>query len=586
MKVLLVGVNSKFIHSNLGIYSIKEYCKQYENLFIKEYTINNNKYDVVTELFEEKADVVAFSCYIWNIEFILDIARDLKKILPETKILLGGPEVSYGNFYLEENSFVDYIITGEGEVAFESFLKHINSDIGKIKNLLYKKNGEVIKNEVCSLIDINKIPFIYDKLDLDLRNRIIYYEASRGCPYNCEFCLSSSFDGVRALDFERVKSDIMYFLEKKVPQVKFVDRTFNYNRARTKDIWKFIINNDNGFTNFHFEISADLLDDEAINILKNARIGLFQFEVGVQSTNEKTLKSSNRINKNKKIFENVKKISSLNNIHQHLDLIVGLPYEDYSTFKKSFNEIYELNPEKLQVGFLKLLHGTKLRDKADEHGTIFTEKAPYEILKNNWLSFHDIIMLKGIDSMIDDFYNSNKFKNLFKYLVTCFDTPFDFYENLFGYYKNSNLHMTMHKKITIYNFMYKFIKTISDINFDLAVDLLKFDLYVNENLKSIPEWIEENYTMCIKKEKSKYYNDIDFVKQNFENFIDKNDIIVKKQILKLTKLDYFKHDIIQFIENKEIKKNNVLMCFDYSKRDLYNEVMGYGHCTYFKVVEL
>ncbi len=584
MKVLLVGVNSKFIHSNLGIYSIKQYCKDYDNMFMKEYTINNNKYDVVTELFEEKADIVAFSCYIWNIEFILDVARDLKKILPETKILLGGPEVSYGKFYLEENEFVDYILYGEGEIAFESFLKYIDSDISKVKNLLYRKNGEIIKNEKNNLIDINEIPFIYDKLDVDLSNRIIYYEASRGCPYSCEFCLSSSFDGVRALNFDRLTDDLHYFLVNKVPQVKFVDRTFNYNKNRTKEIWKYIINNDNGFTNFHFEVSADLLDDESIDILKNARIGLFQFEIGVQSTNEKTLKSANRVNKNEKIFENVKKISKLKNIHQHLDLIVGLPYEDYDTFKNSFNEIYELNPEKLQVGFLKLLYGTKLRDKSCEYGTIFTEKAPYEILKNNWISFDEIILLKGIDNMVDNFYNSNKFKNLFKYLTTCFDTAFNFYENLFLYYKNSSLHMTMHKKITIYNFMYNFIKTIDNINFELAVDLLKFDLYVNENLKSIPMWIEENYTLSIKKEKSKYYNDIEFVKENFENFIDKNDIIIKKQILKLTKIDYFNYDIIRYIENKEIIKINTLMCFNYDKRDLYNEVMGYGHCTYFKVV--
>ncbi len=584
MKILLIGINSKFIHTNLGIYSIKNYCKEYKKIYVKEYTINNNTYDVLTDIFEENADVVAFSCYIWNIEFILDVARELKKVSPKVKILFGGPEVSFGQKYLEENTFVDFIIQGEGEVAFKSFIKYINTDISKVKNLLYRKDNLIISNAKCNLIDINEIPFIYDNIDIDLSNRIIYYESSRGCPYNCRFCLSSSSEGVRALDMSRIKSDLKYFLENKVPQVKFVDRTFNYNKKNTREIWEFLINEDNGFTNFHFELSADLLDENSIKLLKIARVGLFQFEIGVQSTNPQTLESANRVNKNEKIFENVRRISQLKNIHQHLDLIVGLPYENYETFKNSFNEVYALKPEKLQVGFLKLLHGTILREKSKEYEMKFTQKAPYEVLKTKWLSFDDIILLKGIDEMIDNFYNSGKFKSLFKYLVLCHDTPFDLYESLYKFYKYNNLHMMMHKKITIYNFMYDFISSIKNINFELAVDLLKFDLYVNENLKSIPFWIENNYLLSIKEIKSKLYNDIDFVKNNFNYYIDSRGIIIKKQIMKDTKFDYFNYDVIEFLENDNINKKRSYVCFDYKKRNLYNEIMGYGHCTYFRVV--
>ncbi len=585
MKTLLIGINSKFIHTNLAIYSIKEYCNEYKDIFIKEYTINNNTYDIMTEIYEEFADVVAFSCYIWNIEVILDIARELKKVSPSTKILLGGPEVSYGTKYLKENSFIDFIIQGEGEEAFKSFMKYINYDIKKIYNLLYRDEDNIIQNKKCDLVDINKISFIYENLNIDLSNRIIYYEASRGCPYSCQFCLSSSIEGVRVLNIDRIKSDLRYFLNNKVPQVKFVDRTFNFNKKNTIDIWEFIINNDNGFTNFHFELSADLLNDDSIELLKKARIGLFQFEIGVQSTNIETLKSTRRVNKNEKIFKNVAKEIELKNIHQHLDLIVGLPYEDYNIFKNSFNEVYALNPEKLQVGFLKLLYGTKIIRKATDYEMVFTKKAPYEILKTKWLTFDDIIILKGIDEMVDNFYNSGKFKSLFKYLTKCYSTPFNFYEKLFKFYKNQNLHMMLHKKITIYNFMYEFIKSIPDVNVELAVDLLKFDLYVNENIKSIPYWIDEHYRLNIKNKVSKYYNDVNFVKDNFNNFIDNNNFIIKKQILKMTKLDYFNHNIIKYIECDLVDNSSTLICFDYSNRDLYNEIMGYGHCTYFRVVE-
>ncbi len=586
MKVLLVGVNSKFIHSNLAIYSIYEYCKDYGDLYIKEYTINNNTYDVLTEIYEEKANVVAFSSYIWNIEFILEVARELKKVSPNTKILLGGPEVSYGNIYLDKYSFIDYIIQGEGEEAFKSFLLNIDTDINKVNNLQYRIDDKIIKTPSCKLVDINEIPFIYDSLDVDLKNRIIYYETSRGCPYSCKFCLSSAIEGVRTLNINRVKSDLLYFLNLKVPQVKFVDRTFNFNKKTTYEIWDFLIQNDNGYTNFHFELSADLLTDDLINLIKKARIGLFQFEIGVQSTNTETLNSTNRVNKNSIIFENVKKVSSLKNIHQHLDLIVGLPFEDYNIFRNSFNEVYAMNPEKLQVGFLKLLYGTDLREKSKEHDMVFTEKAPYEILANKWLSFDDIIKLKGIDEMVDIFYNSGKFKLTLKYLTQMFATPFDLYEHLFNYYKENNFNMMLHKKITLYNFMYDFINHLKNANFKTALNLLKFDLYVNDNVKNIPEWIESNFDYTeIKNIKAEYQNNEFFINKYYSDYINEKGIIHKKHLLKMTNIDVFDFDIMEYINSNQIVECKTIIGFDYKNRDLYNEVMGYGHCKFFKMVK-
>lgn len=574
MRTLLVGINAKFIHSNLALYSLKSYCNDREKISIKEFTINNNVNDILKNIYEENPDLIGFSSYIWNIDLILELSSAIKKILPLTKVLLGGPEVSYNLEYIKEKEYIDFIITGEGE---ESFKKLISGEIEleSICNLIYKKSGKIVINKKCNNIDLNRIPFPYSELDIDIdiENKIVYYESTRGCPFSCNFCLSSIDEKVRALNIDRIYEDLKFFLNKKVGQVKFVDRTFNFNSSYAIKIWKCIIENDNGYTNFHFEMAADLINLEMLKVLKEARKGLFQFEIGIQSVNVETLQEINRTNKNNIIFQRVKEVTELKNIHQHLDLIVGLPKENYVSFKKSFNKVYNLEPQKLQIGFLKLLHGTILRNKAETLGLIYNEKAPYEILKTNELSYGEVIKLKGIDKIIDLFYNKERFKNSFKYVISLYETPFDFYESFYFYLQNRNLQEIKHKKNELYTIFYNFAFSNDIIEKVVLIDLFKLDMLINDNLKMIPKYIEVGYDYnIIKKNRNRLYNDINFIENNFNEFVE-NRRYSKKQIIKLSNIDAFNIDIDKWFNKSEIEiKNNkqTYLLFKYFKLDNEN----------------
>ena len=443
MNILLTAINAKYIHSNLAVYSLRACAGEYRDAVeLAEYTINNQKDYILEELYKRKPDVLCFSCYIWNIDYVTDIAREYKKLCPSVPIWVGGPEVSYEvETFLRENPYIDGVMIGEGEDTFRELCAyyHANPDMDNVN--AFKKladisgiafrddNGSVIFTPARPIKNMSEIPFCYDTLD-DFSNRIIYYESSRGCPFSCSYCLSSVDKTLRFRDTRIVKRELKFFIDQKVPQIKFVDRTFNCNHAHAMELWRFIKANDNGVTNFHFEISADLLNQEELELISDMRPRLIQLEIGVQSTNEVTIKEIHRTMKLERLKEVVRLIQSGNNIHEHLDLIAGLPYEDYDSFGRSFDEIYELKPNQLQLGFLKVLKGSYMFEHAAEYGIVYHDKPPYEVMSTKWLSFDDVIKIKRVEDMLEVYYNSGQFEITMKLMECIFDRRLSFFRNL------------------------------------------------------------------------------------------------------------------------------------------------------------
>lgn len=464
MKLLLTTLNSKYIHSNLAVkYLYTVVAKADLHVDVKEFTINNDRDYPFVEISRGGYDLVCFSCYIWNIEETLLLGKTLKKAFPEMKILMGGPEVSYEfDDLMNKNPWIDFIIRGEGEYPFYNFCKEIVSesyDFSKVKSLVYRDNGKIKINMEGPLPLLDKIPFPYSILDVE-NDKVVYYESSRGCPYRCSYCLSSLDKEIRALSLERTRRDIGYFLFKHVKQVKFIDRTFNYDRNRANQIWQYIIDNDNGVTNFHFEICADLLDSDAFRVLEKARDGLFQFEIGIQSANSYALKAVNRKELISGITENVKKLLEMGNCHVHVDLIAGLPLEDYKSFGKSFDIVYNLGAHNLQLGFLKLLKGTPIRAEAEMHEYRYRDTAPYEIISNKYLSAVDVIKLKMIETVLELYSNRGGFEMTLEHLTKEIGTtPFNFYEQLADFYYSNGYQHKSHKKEDLYRIMLQFAES-------------------------------------------------------------------------------------------------------------------------------
>ena len=429
MKFLLVAINSKYIHSNPAIYSLYAYSEKEfgEMMEIAEYTINQRTEEILAHIYESKPDVIGFSCYIWNWNTITELLSNLTKVLPDTDIWLGGPQVSYiANDVLNQFSNVKGIMIGEGEVTLNELLdKYSRNDTEDFSNIsgLCLRSGFTAPRETT---DFSKLPFMYHSTK-PFKNKIVYYETSRGCPFSCSYCLSSIEKGIRLRKIDLVKKELQIFLDAKVPQVKFIDRTFNCNHEHAMAIWRYLIENDNGVTNFHFEISADLLNEEEFELLNSMRVGLVQLEIGVQSTNADTIHAIHRTMNLEKLSAAVHRVQQGKNIHQHLDLIAGLPYEDYDTFRKSFNDIYAWRPNQLQLGFLKVLSGTMISHQVKEFGISYTKQPPYEVLYTNWLSYSDVIQLKKIEEMVELYYNSNQFINTLEFLVRVFDSPFSMF---------------------------------------------------------------------------------------------------------------------------------------------------------------
>ncbi len=563
MNVNLIGINCKYIHTNLAIRSLKKYCDATNtlesNINLYEYTINNNLDDILEDIYSNKADVIGFSVYLWNVEIIKNIICELKKVMPNTKILVGGPEVSYYTVEEFELLGADFLIKRYGEKTFYDLLHNLenNKPLNTLKSFMYYDSDVVYNNNEINFANLEDIPFVYNDCLDDFENKIIYYEASRGCPYSCQYCLSSVEEGLYILPIERVFSDISFFLDNKVMQVKFCDRTFNANKNYAKSIWKFLIENDNQYTNFHFELSAEIIDQEMLEILATAREGLIQFEIGIQSTNQQTLTEVARSINTESIFKNVKILNDLGNIHLHTDLIVGLPHEDFESFKKSFNDVYSLKAEQLQVGFLKLLKGSALRTNAPLHDMLYKSYAPYEILSNKWLSYDEILTLKAVENMVETFYNSRSFITTVDYLVAQFNSAFDFYLELSTYYAENDLQKFSHKKIKLYEHLYNFA-TFKKFDLNIVTNLIKYDILSKENLAILPEYLHTDNNL-----KWTYLNDDNFIENNLNQYTSDFD---KKAIARNIRFEEFSVDVAAFVENRKIIQQSTILMFDYLQK--------------------
>ncbi len=518
MKTLLVSIDSKFIHSNLALKYIRNYCGDRFDIKLKEFTINQKIEYITDEIISQGADLICFSCYIWNIEYINEIIYILKTANPKLKILLGGPEVSYETKEtMEENEFVDYIIYGEGEISFHEFLCaiHENKELSSINGLAFRCENEIIINKSREINhDLDKLVSPYENNE-KYYDKIIYYESSRGCPYRCAFCMSSIDKSVRFFSLERVKSDLLVLLSTNARQIKFVDRTFNADYKRAMKIMQFIVDNNKNNMTIHFEITADIINDEFLDFLKSMPVNMFQFEIGIQSLNVQTLNEINRKTDIDKLIYVINEIKENKNMHMHLDLIAGLPYEDYNTFKTSFNEIHNLYADKLQLGFLKVLKGTKIYNDLEIHDIKYNKKAPYEIIKNKYISYEQILKLKNIEELVDRYYNEKYFDTTIRYVVENYynNKPFDFYEDFSVYWKNNNLYMAMHNRKKLYEIIYNFAKEKEILSYKLMDNLLYdfvscnekeelisiFDKNLEENLRDVKrtiakdEWFRKEY---------------------------------------------------------------------------------------------
>ena len=539
MKTVLVAINAKYIHSNLAVYSLRayaEFCK--EEVTIAEYTINQQPDEILRDLYKRQPEVLCFSCYIWNIEYVEMIIREIKKVLPKTKIWVGGPEVSYdAKKVLERLPEVSGVMMGEGEETFLELMKYYHDaelHLSQIAGIAYREEDESIReNAWRKVIDLSTVPFVYQDME-DFKNKIIYYESSRGCPFSCSYCLSSVDKCLRFRDLELVKKELQFFIDAKVPQVKFVDRTFNCNHKHAMAIWQYLLEHDEGITNFHFEVAADLLNEEEMGLIGKMRPGLIQLEIGVQSTNEKTIKEIRRTMRFSEVEEVVCRINAFHNVHQHLDLIAGLPYEDLESFKKSFNDVYALDPEQLQLGFLKVLKGSYMAEQQKAYGLAHKSTPPYEVLYTNWLTYEDILELKMVENMVEVYYNSGQFSYTLKRLEKAFASPYEMFLKLGQYYEGKGLHQISHSRISRYEILRDFIREQKTGEEELYRELLTLDLYLRENIKSRPDFAGD-YT--VSKE-------------------------LKREYGKSVHLERFQYDVLGTCE-----KQAQLILFDYEKRD-------------------
>lgn len=582
MKFLLTAVNAKYIHSNPAVYSLRGYVGEElsQHVEIAEYTINQNISDILGDIYKKKPDVIGFSCYIWNWTIIQQLVVEIHKLLPNMPIWLGGPEVSFeGKELMERYPMVTGIMVGEGEETFRQLLMYyVNQEEMEGKGFLSDHLEVGGLNQISGLMlptgatsaraltDLSKVPFLYQDLQ-PFENRIVYYESSRGCPFRCSYCLSSIDKTVRLRDVEMVKKELKFFLNQKVPQVKFIDRTFNCNHDHAVAIWKYILEHDNGVTNFHFEIAADLLREEEIALLAQMRPGLVQLEIGVQTTNPKTLEEIKRVMNIDHLEQVVKDLKEGNNIHLHLDLIAGLPYEDYESFGKSFNRVYGMKPEQLQLGFLKVLKGSYMEEMAKEYGLIYGSQPPYEVLYTKWLSYDHVLKLKRIEEMVELYYNSNQFTYTLPYLEQVFETPFQMYEAMADFYERNGYFVNSPARSYRYQVLLDFAIEIDPSRAELYKEALTFDLYLRENMKTRPgfakdlaEFKEESREFYFREEEQRFYL------PDYQEYD-------RKQLAKMTHLEPFYYPVWERGENQERDTvvislaNPQYVLFDYKERN-------------------
>ncbi len=568
MKLLLVAINAKYIHSNLAVHSLRAYARKHgfdDSVSLVEYTINHSEEDILRQIYKEKADVIAFSCYIWNIKMVLSLTKELRKVRPEAKLWLGGPEVTYDpSVCLYENTEITGIMMGEGEQTFLELIQHYTKgsfSLDQIAGIAYREGDQVRITKPRELLSLNDIPFPYEDLE-DFNHRIIYYESSRGCPFSCSYCLSSVDKRIRFRDTELVKQELQYLMDRQVPQVKFVDRTFNCNRLHAMEIWRYIKEHDNGITNFHFEIAADLLDEDEIAYLATLRPAQVQFEIGVQSTNSNTVEVIHRKMDLNRVRANVHRIKVGRNIHQHLDLIAGLPLEDYHSFERSFREVYEMEPDQLQLGFLKVLKGSPMEEDAKTYGIVYRDIPPYEVLYTKHLSFEELLKLKGICEMVEIYYNSGQFTNAIGYLKHYYSSPMKLYEELYTYYESRHMELQAHSRIKRYEILLDFFRdqVISglpelaqdkQVSSELFKDILLMDLFLRENMKSRPAFAAEG---------------------NRKNYKELYEVYRKQH--KIIHIEEFTYDIEVAVAEGKAVKNAATILFDYSERDPITKSAG------------
>lgn len=564
MKTILAAVNAKYIHSNLAVYSLRSYAKYYlSETKIAEYTINQQIDEILMDLYREQPELLCFSCYIWNLDYVEELVREIKKILPETIIWLGGPEVSYdAKEVLLRLPEVAGVMKGEGEETFAALLDFYHGKIERLDEIagitFRKENGEIQENVWRKVMELSLVPFVYEDLSL-FEHKIIYYETSRGCPFQCSYCLSSVDKCLRFRDLDLVKRELQYFLDQKVPQVKFVDRTFNCRHGHAKEIWKYLLEHDNGITNFHFEVSADLLDEEELELISRMRPGLIQLEIGVQSTNPDTIRAIKRTMNFERLSEVVKKIKAMGNTHQHLDLIAGLPYEGYESFGRSFDDVYSLMPDQLQLGFLKVLKGSYMQEHAEEYGLLYKGKPPYEVLGTSWLSYGEIAQLKKIEEMVEVYYNSGQFANTLRFLVKEFASPFRMCEKLSSYYEEKGLFARNHTRTARYEILLDFIEENIKGKTEFYRELLVYDLYLRENIKSRPEFSGEPLA------------DKEFLKAFYDRE-EKDPVYLKSyektESRKLRKMTHI--EVFEFQVDQDMEPGKTVLLFDYQNRNPLN----------------
>ncbi|MGN1267035.1 MAG: B12-binding domain-containing radical SAM protein [Dorea sp.] len=589
MKILLVAINAKYIHSNLAVYSLRAYAKEHMpkvsaediDMEIAEYTINQQSDDILMDIYERKPDVLCLSCYIWNLQYVEGIVKEIAKIRPDIPIWLGGPEVSYdAEMVLERLPQVMGVMKGEGEKTFSELCTayisctsvfdtnisntdmtaktvranntRLTEALKNITGITFRSpDGEIIENPWRTPMDLSEVPFVYNDMK-DFEHKIVYYETSRGCPFSCSYCLSSIDKKLRFRDLELVKKELQFFLDHKVPQVKFVDRTFNCKHAHSMAIWNYIKEHDNGVTNFHFEISADILNEEEIELIQTMRPGLIQLEIGVQSTNPDTICEIHRTMNFEKVGQIVNRIHEGKNVHQHLDLIAGLPFEDIDSFAKSFDDVYALKPHELQLGFLKVLKGSYMEQQKEEYGRAYKSIPPYEVLFTKWISYEDVLRLKGVEEMVEVYYNSRQFEHTLESLEQEFPSMFRMYETIWQYYRGKDLHKVQHKRSSRYEILLAFITERFPQKTDYYRELLTYDYYLRENAKTRPDFAGEN---ALPKEAARVFYEKEAEERNYLPDYRQYD---KNQMRKMTHLEYF-------------KELDQIVLFDYLTRNPLNQ---------------
>lgn len=572
--VILAAVNAKYIHSNLAVYSLKANAGEYENCVgIAEYTINHRHEEILRGIYSRSPRVVGFSCYIWNIRCVLDVAADLRSILPDVVIVLGGPEVSYDACrVLEQNSFVDMIMVGEGETTFREFLTRYaavgtadGDQYADIAGLCVRSGGSVRLTALRAAVNMDELVFPYRTLET-MDNRIIYYETMRGCPFSCSYCLSSVEKGVRMRSLDKVFEELRFFLDRRVKQVKFVDRTFNCSHDHAYRIWEYIHEHDNGVTNFHFEIGGDLLREEDFTLFRKFRPGLVQFEVGVQSTNPRTLREIRRKTEFSALVHNLEKVRQTQRIHQHVDLIAGLPYEGMASFRKSFNEVYELAPDQLQLGFLKLLKGSFMDEKKEEYTVRHGKQPPYEVLSTRWLAYEDLAVLKQVEEMVDIYYNGFQFQATMALLETCHTDAFAMYESLGKYYDDNGYFEKKHSRAARYEIVWDYVKENFPQQTREFRETLTYDLYLRDYVKNPPSFV---------KKRSREYLALvrEFLEREakYHHLLEGYDGIAARQLFHMVYVDEFELDMRLLVEEKKIRHvRPYSLAFDYRHRNPLN----------------